>query len=254
MSSSCWLYGAGQAQLVPSHWDPHSAGGWIVSCLLVTFEIFVWFCLMDFELPLSSSDPALISALLSHWMKDFQKKFQSKEAAHRPTFERERPFSPASGRDKKQCSHPPSQTCLQAQHVGAASHLCSAQLLLTGKCLHLDSSSPLHSWLKIHFKTRFIYILITSAITITLPLLRNCSAACRSPSSSEISRNRALVVYRVWNPIECFGGNQRNPNGHLEIFCSPKFSLQVYLILVIRGEDRSDHFRKPTQSSVAFLN
>lgn len=127
-----------------------------------------------------------------------RKNYHNKEPAHSLQLLRKIPFSPDWGRDRKQCSHPPSEIHLQAQHSGAASPLCSEQILHTGKCLSEDSSCPLHSWLKIHFKTRFIYILITSAITITLPLLRNCSTACRSPTSEpEISENEGLKVCRV---------------------------------------------------------
>lgn len=142
----------------------------------------------------------------------------------------------------------------KAPPAGVTSCLLSAQLLLTGESLHLSSSSPLHSWLKIHFKNKFIYILITSVITITLPLLRNSSAACRSLSLSEISEKRGLVVCRARSPTGCFSRNKRKPSGHPELCCSPKFSLQVHLILVTRGQDRSDHFRKSTQSSVGCLN
>lgn len=142
----------------------------------------------------------------------------------------------------------------KAPPAGVTSCLLSAQLLLTGESLHLSSSSPLHSWLKIHFKNKFIYILITSVITITLPLLRNSSAACRSLSLSEISEKRGLVVCRARSPTGCFSRNERKPSGHPELCCSPKFSLQVHLILVTRGQDRSDHFRNSTQSSVGCLN
>lgn len=209
---------------------------------------------MDFELLPSSPAPCPHPCPPIPLGEGFPEK-NSQQRTSPQTSERERDIlSPTSGRGKKRCSHPPSETCLQAQQAGAASRLSSTQLLLTGKCLHLNSSSPLHSWLKIHLKTRFIYILITSAITITLPLPRNCSAACRSLSSLEISENTGFMVYGVWTPIGCFGGNKRNPNGHLEIFCSPKFSLQVHLVPVTQGQDRSDRLRKTTQSSAAFPN
>lgn len=208
---------------------------------------------MDFELLPSSPPPCPHPCPPIPLGEGFPEKIHSKEPAHRR--ERERETFYLQHREEARNDAPTlPPTCLQAQQAGAASRLSSTQLLLTGKCLHLNSSSPLHSWLKIHLKTRFIYILITSAITITLPLPRNCSAACRSLSSLEISENTGFTVYGVWTPIGCFGGNKRNPNGHLEIFCSPKFSLQVHLVPVTQGQDRSDRLRKTTQSSAAFPN
>lgn len=153
---------------------------------------------MDFDLPLSSPGHSLLSALPSYWVKDFQEEISQQYISPQNNFWERFPLSPAWGR-YKEYSQPPSKIHLQGQQGDAASHLYPAQILHTAKCLSEDLSCPLHSWLKIHLKTRFIYILITSAITITLPLLRKCFTACRSPiSEPEISENRGLKVYRVW--------------------------------------------------------
>lgn len=223
MGSSYWVYGTRQAKLGLFPWDYYNHRIIMSQRLEKTSKIIPprvqtlcrrLDCLASFSPLRSSYDfsgwilichlPPLTmpSSLPSHptprhWVKYFQEEISQQRATDQLL--REIPFFPDWGRDKKQCSHPPSKAHLQAQHGGAASHLCSAQILLTGKCLSEDSGCPLHSWLKIHFKTRFIYILITSAITITLPLLRNCSTACRSPvPEPEISENGGLKVYRVW--------------------------------------------------------
>lgn len=181
--SSCWLHGVGQAQLAPSPWDPHGTGGWMASCLLVTFEVFM----QDFTRGILSCHlhrPSLPSPLPSGPAGERVSRINhTRKNQPRDHPARQQDFSPTSGRDEEQRSYFPSQTCLWAQQASAASLLHSAQLLLMGKCLYLNSSTPLQRWLKMRFKPRFIYILITSAITITLPLLRNCSAACRSLSS-----------------------------------------------------------------------
>lgn len=170
-----------------------------LSCLLFTFKVIVWFFWVDFDLPPSSPNHALLSVLPSQWVKDFQKEISQQGASPQINFWERTPFLQLGERTRSSVLHPPSKILLQAQHRDAASHLWSAQNLHTGKCLSEDSSCPLHSWLKIHFKTSFIYILITSAITITLPLLRNCSTACRSPMSEpEISENGGLQVCRLW--------------------------------------------------------
>lgn len=111
-----------------------------LSCLLLTVKIIIQFFWMDFDLPPSSPDHSLLSAFPSHWVKDFQE-----EISQQDQLLREIPLYPAWGRDKKQYSHPSSKIHLQGQQGGAASHLCSAQILHTGKCLSEDSSCPLHS-------------------------------------------------------------------------------------------------------------
>ena len=66
----------------------------------------------------------------------------------------------------------------QVLHFGSAQHNCP---LWESACIWAQAALSTR-WLKIHLKNKFIYILITSAITITLPLLRSSSAACTSLS------------------------------------------------------------------------